>query len=237
MAEDLLVDMRRDGQRLVDQLVSDGFEVSVAFWVRTSDESSWSLYIASPSVDSERLGVAYRQVFASLNNLTRSSVSPSDIKLVNESNPIARNAIDVRKDIPDEEPISYGGKRLDGLQIKEAIIYPMPWPRVSYSVKYFRSGNTNNWMTTTERGEVLKGVRARGAVGYSTGSWEGENSADTRFAIVWVLLAVNPALASPAIVNRSDVRRMMSDQARMAADQVFLVKHPAAAIEHDVHDD
>jgi len=54
-----------DGRRLVGQVVRDGFDVSVAFWVKTSEEGLWRLYIASPSVDAERPGEAYQKVYAS----------------------------------------------------------------------------------------------------------------------------------------------------------------------------
>ena|SRR5208337_825455 len=74
MDTELLVECQfDDGQRLVDQLIRDDFEISVAFWLKTSEEGLWHLYIASPFVDEERLGVAYRMVYASLVLLYRAN--------------------------------------------------------------------------------------------------------------------------------------------------------------------
>jgi hypothetical protein len=113
-----------DGRRLVDQAVRDGFDVSVAFWVKTSEEGLWQLYIASPSVDEGRLGQAYRKVYASLSKTPDSWISPSDIKLINVENPIAQDIIAARDRHPAKIPTRYRGKRIGNLSIVKAYIYP-----------------------------------------------------------------------------------------------------------------
>jgi hypothetical protein len=125
MDTELLVENQiDDGRRLVEQAVSDGMEVSAAFWVKTSEEGLWHLYIASPLVNEVRLGEAYRQVYASLGKILESSVSPSDITLVNDRNPIARDIIAVRDRSPARVATRYGGKRIGSVSIVEAYIYP-----------------------------------------------------------------------------------------------------------------
>ena len=58
MDTEILVDDRiEDGQRLVSQLVRDGFAVVAAFWIKPSEEELWQLYIASPSVNGARFTV------------------------------------------------------------------------------------------------------------------------------------------------------------------------------------
>ena len=114
MDTELLVESQIDGgQRLVDQLMRDDFEISVAFWVKTSEEGLWHLDIASPSVDKGKLGEAYRKVYASLGKIPNSWVSPSDIKLVNDMNPIAREAVEVRRPIfcKDSDQVSWKAAR------------------------------------------------------------------------------------------------------------------------------
>jgi hypothetical protein len=121
----LLVEERiDDGQRLVDQLVRDGFEVLVAFWVKTSEEGVWHLYIASPAVNPNKVGEAFRTVFASLSKLPNSWVSPSEIKLVTGTSPVARAAVEIRDRYPGKSPTRFHGKRLGNLIIEEAYIYP-----------------------------------------------------------------------------------------------------------------
>lgn len=138
MDTELLVESQiDDGRRLVDQVVRDGFDVSVAFWVKTSEEGLWHLYIASPSVDEGKLGEAYRKVYASLGKIPDSWVSPSDIKLINDANPIAQDVIAVRNRYPARIPTRYRGKRIGNVSIVEAYIYPPPVkPEVQTAIKH-----------------------------------------------------------------------------------------------------
>jgi hypothetical protein len=127
MGTELLVENKiEDGQRLINQLIRDEIEVSVGFWVRTSEEGVWHLYIASPSINPEKLGEAYRKVYASLNKLSDCWVMPSDLKLINGANPVARAAVAVRDRSPGRSPTRYHGKRLGNLSIEEAYLYPLP---------------------------------------------------------------------------------------------------------------
>jgi hypothetical protein len=97
MDTEILVDNRiDDGRELVSELVRDGFDVAVAFWVKTSEEGLWFLYIGSTSVHAERLGNAYGAVYACLRRLPNPPFSLSEIKLVQAHNPIARDAIAAR---------------------------------------------------------------------------------------------------------------------------------------------
>lgn len=121
----LLVDKQiDDGKRIVDQLMSDGFEVTAAFWVKTAEEGLWYLYIASPLVEANRPGEAYRTLYASISQIPGLSVQLSDIKLINSTNPIARDIIEVRNHYPLEKPTRHRGKRIGNVSILDAYVYP-----------------------------------------------------------------------------------------------------------------
>ncbi len=131
MDTDLLVEERiEDGQRLVDQLIRDGFEARAAFWVKASEEGMWHLYLATPAVNPDKVGEAFRTVYASLSKLPDPWVSPSQIKLLNGTNSVARAAIEIRDRYPRKSPTRYHGKRLGNLMIEEAHIYPPPGERL-----------------------------------------------------------------------------------------------------------
>jgi hypothetical protein len=105
MAAELLVDSRiEDGDRIVDQLIRDNFEVTVAFWVKSAEYAPWRLYIASPRVEAERSGQAYPALYASLSTIPNSSVQLSEIRLVNDADPIAQDVIDLRLQYPGMMP-------------------------------------------------------------------------------------------------------------------------------------
>ena len=125
MDTELLVDNRiEDGQKLVAELVSVGFDVSVAFWVKTSEEGLWFLYIGSTSVEPSKIGDAYRKLYTCLSNIPDSWVEMSEVKLVQASNPIAQDAIIARDRQPGRLPLRFHGKRLGGLSIEDSYIYP-----------------------------------------------------------------------------------------------------------------
>jgi len=242
MATELLVENQiDDGKRIVDQLISDGFEVTAAFWVKTAEEGLWHLYIASPLVKAEKPGEAYPALYASLSKIPGLWAQLAGIKLVKSTNPVARGAKEILDRYPARIPTRYRRPQLGGLAIEEAYIYPSPapkegWPRLSFRVTYYRQGASNTWRATIERGELYRGISAKGAVSYSTGRWEGENAENDKFAIVSVLLEIDPNFDSEPILELPEVKRMMAQQARSLADEMFKARHPEAVIQHDDQD-
>jgi hypothetical protein len=125
MDYELLVDDQIEvGKSLLTKLVDDGFDVTVAFWARTSDEGLWFLYIGSTSVRIMSLADAYRVVYGALRRIPNAEIPISNIKIVDADNPIARGAIEVRDRYPARLPTRYNGKRLGSMAIEEAYIYP-----------------------------------------------------------------------------------------------------------------
>jgi len=121
MDTELLVDNRiEDGQKLVAELVIAGFDVSVAFWVKTSEEGLWFLYIGSTSVEPSIIGDAYRTLYACLSKIPDPWVGMSEVKLIQASNPIAKDAMAARDRQPGHLLVRFQGKRLGNLSIEEA---------------------------------------------------------------------------------------------------------------------
>jgi hypothetical protein len=48
-AELLVDDQIAQGKSLIEQLIKDNFNVSVAFWVKATDDGSWQLHIVGSS--------------------------------------------------------------------------------------------------------------------------------------------------------------------------------------------
>ncbi|MCH8025952.1 MAG: hypothetical protein IH866_04075, partial [Chloroflexi bacterium] len=78
----LVTEQIDDGKRLVDHLKQRGFDVVVAFWVLTSEEELWFLYLASQVVDKEGNAAAYRKVYRELSSSQISWIPQEDIKLI-----------------------------------------------------------------------------------------------------------------------------------------------------------
>lgn len=125
MDTELLVDNRvDDGQKLVWNLAKLSFDVSVAFWVKTSEEGLWFLYIGSASLEPSKIADAYRTLYSCLKQIPGTSLSISELKLIQVGNPIAQDAIAIRDRHPGRLPVRFHGDRLGNMSIDEAYIYP-----------------------------------------------------------------------------------------------------------------
>lgn len=235
MDTELLVeDQIDDGQMLIEQLVKHGFEVSAAFWVKRSGDAPWRFFIASPLADTEKQGNVYHRVYTALDEISSLTVTPSDINLIGDSNPIARSAIQLRDSRSAKTPIKYHGNRLATLAIEEAYIYPridVPL-RQAFLVTYVRQGETNHWLRTTQAKEVYRNLEAQGAVSYSTAQWHGDRPEDQKFAHIYVLVEVDPSLDEQTIMTNPGLGTQLALRARDLADEMFKTKYPDATIEH-----
>jgi hypothetical protein len=115
-----VIDQVDEGKDLVDHLKRSGFDVAVAFWVLTSEDRLWFLYIGSSVVETEGLAGAYRRLYSEFAQYPLRWISRSDIKLVGPNNPIAVDAIAYQSS---NLPTRYRGRKLGILIVEEAYIY------------------------------------------------------------------------------------------------------------------
>jgi hypothetical protein len=166
MDTEVLVGNRfEDGKRLVAELVRDGIDVAVAFWVKTENEGLWYLYVGTSAADVQRIGDAYVPVYACLSRIPDSSIALSDIKLISPANPVARAAMVIRDRSAARIPIRFQGERLEKLAIEEAYIYPrvagpMSRDEVLQTVIALmnRSGPLQSSKVTLHDGSVIQAV-------------------------------------------------------------------------------
>jgi|SRR5262249_29835526 hypothetical protein len=125
----LVADQIDDGQKLIDQLVRDGFDVTVAFWVGfTSDPVGPWFYIASKTVDEVGLHTAYRAVHAAIQRIPPPWgpwISVSDVgelRLVGVNDPFVRDVLAFRDRSPGRN--RFRGVNIGGRIIDELFIYP-----------------------------------------------------------------------------------------------------------------
>jgi hypothetical protein len=112
-----------------------------------------------------------------------------------------------------------------------------PGLRQEFDITYTRTRNANTWTATIKRGELYRGVRAKGAVGYTTGRLEGQKEAEENLGIVTVFLECDQTMCDARSRVRPKAWPEMTDRARRLADQMFKSRHPDAVIEHDVEED
>jgi len=103
----LVKDQIEDGRKLIEQLVCDGFDVTLAFWVRFQfeEDGPW-FYIVSKTVDKEGLQAAFRAVHESIRRIRTPwgpwiSVSAmGELKLVGVNDPLAKDVLAFRDRYP-----------------------------------------------------------------------------------------------------------------------------------------
>ncbi len=118
----ILVNERIDeGEIFISRLKSAGFDVVVAFWVLTSEEELWFLYIASSVVANEGLAASYRRAYRELSHSPTRWLSRSDIRLIDSNDPLTLDAIAYQRDTL---PTKYEGRKLGNMIVEEAYIYP-----------------------------------------------------------------------------------------------------------------
>jgi hypothetical protein len=117
-----------DGQKLIWQLVRDGFEVTAAFWLRAPEDNGWHLFIASRVRDQVGPGEGYRALQASLEHLPGIRISLADIKLIGVANAITGAVRKLQQKAGSHRPITIRSSQLSNLAVEEAYIYP-PIPR------------------------------------------------------------------------------------------------------------
>jgi hypothetical protein len=107
-----------------------------------------------------------------------------------------------------------------------------PGARQEFNVTYIRTKRPNSWTASTKRGRLYKGVKAKGAVGYTTGSWEGEREGDENQAIVTVFVECDQTMCDADWRVLSTAWPAMVMSARKLADRMFMTRHPDALIAH-----
>jgi hypothetical protein len=126
----LVDDQIGDGRKLLEQLVCDDFDVTIAFWVRFQAEQDgpW-FYIVSKTVDQQGLHAAYRAVHESIRRIRAPRgpwISVSDVgelKLVGVNDPLAKDVLPFRDRYPGR--YRFKGAKVGNLIAEDLYIYPL----------------------------------------------------------------------------------------------------------------
>jgi hypothetical protein len=103
---------------------NDYVPISVACWLNPAGSDNLFLYIASDEIDDSNIDVAYGEVLRILGAKRSQWLDPFQVKLLNSSDPIASDAIQIRDRYPAKIPTRYHGSSIGGASIEGAYIYP-----------------------------------------------------------------------------------------------------------------
>jgi hypothetical protein len=100
--------------------------VAAAFWIKASDEGSWYLYVASDEFNEKNLDVAYGEVLRIAGQMQNPYFDPFQVKLIKESHPLAKAAIEILQRFPGRMPTRLHRRNFGGMSVEEVYIYPTP---------------------------------------------------------------------------------------------------------------
>jgi hypothetical protein len=184
MDSDALVEEQIElGRKVIGLLKLKGIDVTAAAWVKAGERDIWSFSIATEDVDKNGKTAAYLEIHGALRSMPEAYFPTLDFKVIGASHPLARDIQKVLGEPAASIPVRYRGSLLGGMGVDGVYIYPPSEPlRLAFTVAYSRFGETNHWLARTERGELLRGTRARGAMGYLTARWRSDQEGIERFA-------------------------------------------------------
>ncbi len=223
-----------DGQAFIEQLVREGWGISVAFWAKQTEEGLFRLYIACHCANEDSLNSLYDHAFRTLGERDRFDIRPSELKLISSDSSIAHDAKAIRDLWQSWRPRRVQNQTLGTLFVVEAIIYPNFTNRLAFHVTYRRDqpADSNRWQATTTFDEITDSGGPLGASSMSWGFWGSELEDPITRVTVRVTLALDPGITAEEALANSELRHCFRQQAEELADNMFRSKFPDAIIEH-----
>jgi hypothetical protein len=123
----LVRELREDGQKLVDRMRQNGFEVTTAFWLKPSQDDRWRFYVVSPLVEQEGPSKAYANLHPLIYQMPQPfSIDPLEVKLIGPTDPLAQDILAAQSRIPGPRfaDIHWAGN----MSIEDAYLYALPSP-------------------------------------------------------------------------------------------------------------
>ena len=120
----LVKDQVDDGRRFAERFAADGNSLQAAFWVETSEEGLWFLYLVTDLVSREGPAAAYRAVHASLRKLGDAGIISAEIKVISPTDPIAQDVLAIMSRHPGRPANRFAGENLGSMEVEQVYIYP-----------------------------------------------------------------------------------------------------------------
>jgi hypothetical protein len=99
--------------------------VTLAFWLKPTEESRWAFYLVSDKITPENKTEAYREVLRCAAEQHSPFLSPFQITLLSADSPLAKAALNARGHHPADAFVRSHGPTLGGIGIDDSYIYPL----------------------------------------------------------------------------------------------------------------
>ena len=114
-----------DGQKLIERLVRNRFEIMAAFWLYTNDNDKWRLMLVSRTVDTEGPRASYGAVQRAFDELPDLQMDRTfDVTVLSPRKPLARGVLEYLKRDPSKGPKRVEQTLLGRVCVESVYIYP-----------------------------------------------------------------------------------------------------------------
>jgi hypothetical protein len=124
MGQETLVNEQIDAGEEFLRDFNDYVSIGAAFWINPADSEVWYLYIASTEINDGNIRDVYSEVLRRVGSTRNQWLDAFQIKLLNSSDPLAAEVVEIRHRYPLKIPTRYNGSSIAGLAIDGAYIYP-----------------------------------------------------------------------------------------------------------------
>lgn len=100
--------------------------VQAVFWLKTTEDNQWLLYLAGDQIDDSNFDVAYGEVQRIASMMPDLWLDPFQVKIIGADAPLAKAVMEIQKKYPGKLPTRYHGRALGGLSVEEVYIYQLP---------------------------------------------------------------------------------------------------------------
>lgn len=115
------------GQKFLDAFGKRA-PVKVAFWLKTSDDSDWYLFVALDGFKFEDMPRLYTEVFHASKEIEDPNFDQFQVRLVSAGTPLAQAALGVYRRYPTSIPTHLRGGSFGGMDAEGVYIYPPAVP-------------------------------------------------------------------------------------------------------------
>ena len=127
MVSTTLVDTQiEDGEKILRQLDADRFDVDSALWFFDTQKEKWTLFIATPLVNSIGPKESYSKIKESLDKLVNTlQTATLDLALIKPDHDLLRLLKSALRVGPEIARIRFTGNVINGTLIEDALIYKL----------------------------------------------------------------------------------------------------------------
>ena len=123
VTETLVEPLIESGGQIIHQCQKDGFSIDLAFWLKAVDDENWYLYLVNDTMAKDGPRKSYHKLYSSWKKLESPFASYSDIKIIDVSDPLAKDVRNLAENYGNQLNTWFGKRSLGFLEAEKLFVY------------------------------------------------------------------------------------------------------------------